>query len=361
MAVVVVADPRAHDVGLVPRRPPRPRAPRSGRPSAGFSASGRRASRSATGRAAARASVEVSRSPKTVIATVRGIGVAVMTSTCGRLAALARAARPAARRRTGAARRRRRARGRRTDTCSWRRAWVPTTMPGLAARPRRAGPGDARRCAGCPVSSTTRGADARRRRACRPAARSPSIARDRPVVLGGQHLGGGEQRGLAAGVDDRRASPAARRRSCPSRPRPAAAGASGARGARSLRRLSPTVDAGPRSARTAAARRRPRAGRPGAAAAACASSGVGRARGAGRGRPAATKASSYAQPALRRRRVVGGPRAVDQLGGRRQADEAAAPRARRRGAGRGRRRRCRARSARACAMTAASRACPSAR
>ena len=32
-------------------------------------------------------SVEVSRSPKTVMATVRGIGVAVMTRTCGRLSA----------------------------------------------------------------------------------------------------------------------------------------------------------------------------------------------------------------------------------------------------------------------------------
>ena len=33
--------------------------------------------------------VEVSRSPNTVIATDRGIGVAVITSTCGRTAALA--------------------------------------------------------------------------------------------------------------------------------------------------------------------------------------------------------------------------------------------------------------------------------
>ena len=58
--------------------------------------------------------VEVSMSPNTVIATVRGIGVAVMTSTCGRLDCPCRAGHPAARRRTGAARRRPPARGRGT-------------------------------------------------------------------------------------------------------------------------------------------------------------------------------------------------------------------------------------------------------
>ena len=69
---------------------------------------------------------------------MRGIGVAVSTSTCGGVLPSAAAPR-AARRRTGAARRRRRARGRRTRPMSLSSACVPTTMrdwPDAAAQQR---------------------------------------------------------------------------------------------------------------------------------------------------------------------------------------------------------------------------------
>ena len=63
---------------------------------------------------------------------------------------------------------------------------------------------------------------------------------DGAVVLRGEHLGRGEQRGLPAGSRRRRASRAARRRSCPSRPRPGAAGASARRGPSPRRCVAPT-------------------------------------------------------------------------------------------------------------------------
>ena len=74
-----------------PARPPRATRSQVRSTQRGLDAPARRASRSATGRAGSSVSVEVSRSPNTVIATVRGIGVAVMTSTCGGWLALARA------------------------------------------------------------------------------------------------------------------------------------------------------------------------------------------------------------------------------------------------------------------------------
>ena len=98
-----------------PPRPPRAMRCHARSRNAGFSSGGTTWVSIGERPAGSSVRVETSRSPKTVIATVRGIGVAVMTSTCGRLSSRAlAAARRAARRRSGAARRRRRARGRRT-------------------------------------------------------------------------------------------------------------------------------------------------------------------------------------------------------------------------------------------------------
>ena len=154
-----------------------------------------------------------------------------------------------------------------------------------------------------------------------PAARSPSIARDRAVVLRGEHLGGRQQRGLAAGVDDARASPAARRPSCPSRPRPAAAGASGAARARSAASSAPTARCPAVSAngsRASKASSRP--------------PGTGRARGGRRGRAASarrwasatcsTNASSKRSRCRARRQSCIGLRPVDQLQASRRRDQA---------------------------------------
>ena len=92
------------------------------------------------------------------------------------------------------------------------------------------------------------------------------------VVLGGEHLGRRQQRRLPAGVDHLQHRPQRAHASCPSRPRPAAAGASGAAAARSAAISSPTVALAARSARTAARRRtRPAARRRAAAGAAPAS------------------------------------------------------------------------------------------
>ena len=110
---------------------------------------------------------------------------------------------------------------------------------GVAADDVEQASGGARRWTGEPVSSATRV----------PCSAPPSMPRlgelaehrgDGAVVLRGEHLGGGEQRRLPAGVDHRRASRAARPRSCPSRPRPAAAGASVRRGPGRRRLLAPT-------------------------------------------------------------------------------------------------------------------------
>ena len=119
------------------------------------------------------------------------------------------------------------------------RAWVPTTMPA-----RRLGDVGARLPAG---GGLMRAGQQRHPGAVGGAVELAGAAEraeqrgDAAGVLGGEHLGGREQRGLPAGVDDLRPSPAARRRSCPSRPRPAAAGASGAPAARSAASSSPTA------------------------------------------------------------------------------------------------------------------------
>ena len=109
-------------------------------------------------------SVEVSRSPKTVIATVRGIGVAVMTSTCGGLPALSvRAARCSTPKRCCSSTTTRPRSANCTVSCS--SAWVPTTIP---ASPEAASSSGSVRCALVidPVSRWTRVASGGRR-ACR--------------------------------------------------------------------------------------------------------------------------------------------------------------------------------------------------
>ena len=144
-------------------------------------------------------SVDVSRSPNTVIATVRGIGVAVMTRTCGltseRSTSAERCSTPnrCCSSTTSSPRSA-------NSTCSWISAWVPTTMPASpdaassSASLRALAPSE-------PVSSWTRVASvgSAEHAALREVAQQSG---DGAMVLGGEHLGGSEQRGLAAGVDD---------------------------------------------------------------------------------------------------------------------------------------------------------------
>ena len=171
---LVARDARAHDVDLVTlvdllaHPAPDPvdpvRAARRG---------GRRWSGWLRGPAGSSVSVETSRSPKTVIATVRGIGVAVITSTCGGVPALSvSAARCSTPKRccSSTTTRPRSA----NCTCSSSSAWVPITMP--------ASPLAARSIASVrgalviePVSSSTVVASASPP-SMPPAARSPSIA-----------------------------------------------------------------------------------------------------------------------------------------------------------------------------------------
>ena len=143
-------------------------------------------------------SVEVSRSPKTVIATDRGIGVAVITSTWGRRSALAlSAARCSTPNRCCSSTTTRPRSANWTSALS--KAWVPMTIPAVpeaawsvASRRRAAGgrPGDqddARGVLGRAESAT--------------AGQFAEHAGDGLVMLSGQHLGWCQQRGLAAGVD----------------------------------------------------------------------------------------------------------------------------------------------------------------
>ena len=83
---VVVADLRAHHVGLVAlARPPRAIRCQARSTQPGRSAAGTTVVPIGDRPCGSSDSVEVSRSPNTVIATVRGIGVAVITRTCGGL------------------------------------------------------------------------------------------------------------------------------------------------------------------------------------------------------------------------------------------------------------------------------------
>ena len=118
-------------------------------------------------------SVETSRSPNTVIATVRGIGVAVITSTCGGQPALSvRAARCSTPKRccSSTTTRPRSA----NSTFSSSSAWVPMTMPASPVTIRDID--SARAALGIdPVSSATVVPSAAPP-SMPPAARSPSIA-----------------------------------------------------------------------------------------------------------------------------------------------------------------------------------------
>ena len=144
-------------------------------------------------------SVETSRSPKTVIATVRGIGVAVMTSTCGGTFALARKASRCSTPNRCCSSTTTSPRSWKS-TVSWISACVPTTMPAspLTIVEQRGAPGGGRLR---PGEQGDPGADVG-------AAEQPALGErpehrgDRAVVLLREHLGRREQRGLAAGVDD---------------------------------------------------------------------------------------------------------------------------------------------------------------
>ena len=166
-------------------------------------------------------------SPKTVIATVRGIGVAVMTRTCGGLLPLLRRASRCSTPKRCCSSTTTRPRSA-NCTCSWIRACVPIDDARLTGCRRRAA--TCLRAAGALVPGQQRHLGAVLAATEHAALGEVAEHRgDRAVVLRGKDLGGRQQRRLPAGVDHRRASPAAPRRSCPSRPRPAAAGASGAR------------------------------------------------------------------------------------------------------------------------------------
>lgn len=140
---------------------------------------------------------EVSRSPKTVMATVRGIGVAVITSRCGGcLPLLRRASRCSTPKRCCSSTT--------TSPRSWNctlssiRAWVPTTIP--ASPVTRASSAWRRAAAPMePVSNTTLVPAPRRRASA--LGQLPHHLGDRAVVLLGQDLGRRQHRGLAAAVD----------------------------------------------------------------------------------------------------------------------------------------------------------------
>ena len=197
--------------------------------------------------------------------------------------------------RTGAARRPPPATGRANATPSCTSAWVPITrstapsaMPSRTrARSlpvtRRAQQRVGRAVASAVSCGTPSGASSRRRLSASVAAFGAATSRNahaRPSalqerrggahVLAGQDLGGRHDRGLVARTGSRRGTRAARRGSCPSPRRPAAARSS-AGGAPWPRRPRRWRAAGPRWARTAAsprdgrsARRRRRARHPGA-------------------------------------------------------------------------------------------------
>ncbi len=203
-----------------PARAPRRDAPTPAPTHPGFSASGTTCDAiGAAARRAARAIVEMSRSPNTVIATVRGIGVAVSTSTCGGCAPLSRSASrwstpkrccsstttsPRSKNCTVLAEQRV---GADDDGC--RR---PTPRRAVALRVSATG--------SCPVSSVGRSS---RREV------GTERLHDRAQVLARRAPRSARAARTARPTRRPRASPAARRASCPSRPRPARAGSSACR------------------------------------------------------------------------------------------------------------------------------------
>ena len=189
----------------------------------------------------------MSRSPKTTIAAVRGIGVAVITrrsgsappgiAVVGATALGLRAAPPAARRRTGAARRspRRRASGTAPPRSAARACRPPRRPPRSQALVQRA---SARPPAVRLVSSAT----ATGRSPAEPAAvgdlelRRAASRTPRKCCSASTSVGD-HQGALVAALHGREQRRPGRRRSCPTRRRPAGAGASGSGPARSANDL----------------------------------------------------------------------------------------------------------------------------
>ena len=186
------------------------------------------------------AMVETSRSPNTVIATVRGIGVAVSTSTCG-LAPFSRSASRCSTPKRCCSSTTTSPRSK-NATFSPSSACVPTTID---AAPETAASVALRRSAAgsCPVSSVGRRRRRGRARAC--ARSSAGAGRPAPRSARGARTARRTRRP--------RASPAARRASCRSRPRPARAGSSAPVAARSAAISAPTVRWSPVSANGSAA------------------------------------------------------------------------------------------------------------
>ena len=240
-APVVVADPRADDVGLAAGRDlladPLPGAVHPGR----LLARGTTVLDTPPAPLGSWRRVEVSRSPKTVIATVRGIGVAVMTRTCGGRLPLARSASRCSTPNRCCSSTTTRPRSA-NSTPSWSRAWVPMTMP---ARPSATSARASRSRGGLERAGEQGDAGAGRVAAelAGPAERAEQLP-DAAGVLRRR----APRWGPAGRPVRRRRRPApsraGRRRSCPSRPRPAAAGASAGRG-RAPRRAAPRPRAGP--------------------------------------------------------------------------------------------------------------------
>ena len=159
------------------------------------------------------------------IAAVRGIGVAVITSTSGDVA-LRRAAGRAARRRTGAARRSPRRRGRRTRRRRRCSACVPTRMSTVAAAQAL---GDAAPLGRGRAVGEQRDAAPAARRAASPRSTtdsSSSSARDRELVLLGEHLGRRHERALVPALHRHEQRGERDDGLARTRRRPAAAGAS---------------------------------------------------------------------------------------------------------------------------------------
>ena len=195
------ADARHHDERPVARRPPRPgpcaTCPRA-RPGGG-SRSG-----SATRPAGAVRSVETSRSAYSTWPSVRGMGVAVISRTCGwRPGPPSPRARHAAPRRSGAARPRRRARGPRTRR----------SPGGARACPRRPAPARSR----SPRSALRRPFAVERAGQQRDGdAEVLEQRRDGREVLAGEQVRRGEHRRLAARRAPPPRAPTPPPRSCPS-------------------------------------------------------------------------------------------------------------------------------------------------
>ncbi len=195
----VAVDPRAHHVGAPARRDlladARPRRARSTR----RCSAGTTCVATSARPAGLSASVDVSRSPKTVIATVRGIGVAVMTSRCGASLPPRPQGVPLLDAEPVLLVHHDEPEVRELDASRSSSAWVPTTIP---AAPDAASASAWRRSHRALRAGEQR--DARRVRRRRQHAALREGAQEVPQranVLGREHLRGREERRLPSGVD----------------------------------------------------------------------------------------------------------------------------------------------------------------